>query len=357
MASPIDILLITGFLGSGKSTFLNFFLEQLPRDRNIAVLMNEFGEIGIDGALLQGDDFELVEISRGSIFCICVKTDYIKAMHRIAYELRPDLLIIETTGVADPSDMGRDLQLGVFRERFRLLDQVCIIDPTSFPDLLEIYTSIEKQVKSSRIFVLNKIDIAQREAVKKSIDLIRGLNPGAAVFETSYGQVPLQMVLPAALLAPQPAVTAQPPPEAGSPLGGQELDALLDEIFLDRSRVFSPPDALLSEVVVWTGGSYTEFSKGVQDLPAGILRSKGFVKFGDKVKLFNRTMGCVSIDDIKDLSISDALINKLIVIYPHDTAAAVDAYLQRQCLFKRLPGSLKDNRLIQFGLTQSIRGR
>lgn len=103
-------------------------------------------------------------------------------------------------------------------------------------------------------------------------------------------------------------------------------------------------------------GSYAEFSKGAQDLPAGILRSKGFLKFGDKVKLFNRTMSRVNIDDIKDLSIPDALIDKLIVIYPHDTAAAVDAYLQRQCCFKRLPGSLKNNRLIPFGLTRSVKG-
>jgi G3E family GTPase len=346
MADPIDIVVITGFLGSGKTTFLNSLLQELPHGRRIAVLMNEFGEIGIDGALLRGDNYELVEISRGSIFCICVKTDYIKAMHRIAHELRPDLLVIETTGVANPADMGRDLQLGIFKDKFALLDQVCIIDPTSFPDLFDIYTSIEKQVTSSKLFVVNKTDIASRDAIERSKDLIRNHNPRAKFFETTFCQVPVHEIWPA-MSKPGATANAQPPP--GPAVGGEELDDILEEIFSDRSREFTPPDNVLSEVLVWKGASHSDFLKAVQDLPTCVLRSKGFLKFDDEVRLFNRTMHQMNIEDIEDVLVPDIFVNKLVVIYPYDKTAAMDDYLHRQNLFQRLPGSLKDNRLIPLG--------
>jgi len=355
MANPIDILLITGFLGSGKTTFLNALLEQLPHDRRIAVLMNEFGEIGVDGALVQGEGYELVEISRGSIFCICVKTDYIKAMHRIAHELRPDLLIIETTGVANPADMGRDLQLGIFKGKFALLDQVCIIDPTSFPDLFEIYTSIEKQVTSSQVFILNKMDIASCEDLERSTGLIRKHNPHGRIFESRYCRVSVDLIWPG-VSRPQPAAetTAHPPAHA---LGGKELEDVLDEIFADRGREFTPPDTVLSEVFVWKGSGYADFCSAVRDLPGGILRCKGFLKFGDQVRLFNRTMQQVNMDAVKTKSVPEALVDKLIVIYPHAAAWAVDDFLRRQRSFQRVPGSLKDNRLIPLGLTRSGKER
>ena len=64
------MLLITGFLGSGKTTFLNRIISNLPKELKLTILMNEFGEIGIDGILVEGDDIDMLEISRGSIFCV-----------------------------------------------------------------------------------------------------------------------------------------------------------------------------------------------------------------------------------------------------------------------------------------------
>ena len=77
-------------------------MDGLQGKRRIAVLVNEFGEIGLDGALIHGKDFDLLEISRGSIFCVCVKTDFIRALHEVANRIRPDLLIMESTGRSRP---------------------------------------------------------------------------------------------------------------------------------------------------------------------------------------------------------------------------------------------------------------
>ncbi len=97
----IDVYLISGFLGSGKTTFLNRLITVVPEDLTFLILMNEFGEVGLDGTLIEGDDVDMLEISKGSIFCACVKTDFIKALHALAKTVRPDIMLIETTGVAE----------------------------------------------------------------------------------------------------------------------------------------------------------------------------------------------------------------------------------------------------------------
>ncbi|MBC2745103.1 MAG: hypothetical protein HGJ93_19285 [Desulfosarcina sp.] len=103
MSATTSVYLITGFLGSGKTTLLNRIIQSFPKDRKLMILMNEFGDIGVDGTLVDDDDLAMLEISKGSIFCVCVKTDFIKGLMDIAQRMQPDVLIIEATGVANPS--------------------------------------------------------------------------------------------------------------------------------------------------------------------------------------------------------------------------------------------------------------
>ena len=114
MSEPIDVYLISGFLGAGKTTFLNRLIKVVPEDVTFLILMNEFGEVGLDGTLVESEDLDMIEISKGSIFCACVKTDFIKALHEIAHTVHPDVMLIETTGVANPTDLDRDLKLPIF---------------------------------------------------------------------------------------------------------------------------------------------------------------------------------------------------------------------------------------------------
>ena len=137
MAETTQVFLITGFLGSGKTTFLNRIIERFPKDKKLTILMNEFGEIGIDGTLVEGDAIDLLEISRGSIFCVCVKTDFIKGLYELNAKVKPDILLMESTGVANPSDLKRDLKLPIFNDRFQFKEQFCLLDAVHFQDAFE----------------------------------------------------------------------------------------------------------------------------------------------------------------------------------------------------------------------------
>ena len=132
MSDVTRVYLITGFLGSGKTTLLNRIIKRFPKDKKLTLLVNEFGEVGVDGTLVEGDDIDMMEISKGSIFCVCVKTDFIKGLYELNSTVKPDVLLIESTGVANPSDLKRDLKLPIFNDRFDFAEQFCVIDAEHF---------------------------------------------------------------------------------------------------------------------------------------------------------------------------------------------------------------------------------
>ncbi len=193
----------------------------MPPGLKTFVLVNEFGELGIDGALLEGEDLDVLEISKGSIFCICVKTDFIRALHRIAREMRPDLLIMEATGVADPSDMRLDLDLPLFAGRFRLAEQICTIDAENFEAQYHVFASVEKQIASSSLFIINKIDLVAPDAVAHVKKLVRAHHPAPGSSRPPQCDVPLAAVMaklsPARPTRPGRARCRTSPPPRSSP--------------------------------------------------------------------------------------------------------------------------------------------
>ena len=153
MSEKTRVYLITGFLGSGKTTLLNRIIDAFPPDKKLTLLVNEFGEIGVDGTLVEGDEIDMMEISKGSIFCVCVKTDFIKGLYELNSTVQPDVLLIESTGVANPSDLKKDLKLPIFNDRFHFTEQFCVIDAVHFVDAYGVYASLEKQITSSTVFI------------------------------------------------------------------------------------------------------------------------------------------------------------------------------------------------------------
>ena len=101
---PIDVYILTGFVGAGKTTALNGLLRnQTLVSTNPALIINEFGKIGVDGALVEQRDLTRYEINKGSIFCICTKTDFLKALSEIVESGVHQTLLIEATGIAETS--------------------------------------------------------------------------------------------------------------------------------------------------------------------------------------------------------------------------------------------------------------
>ena len=185
----IQLFLINGFLGSGKTTFLVKLLSVFSSHK-CGVLMNEFGEIGIDGLLLPQKDLELVEINGGSIFCQCRHTTFIEAL--LKFSLAPiDILFIEASGLADPVTMDRDLQIveNKIGDKFAYSGNICLIDSLHFLDLVPIVQSIEKQIKYASIAIINKIDLVSQNRVFEIKDKLRSINPKIKVMHTTFGEI------------------------------------------------------------------------------------------------------------------------------------------------------------------------
>jgi G3E family GTPase len=311
MGDITNVYLITGFLGSGKTTFLNRIIQRFPKDKKLMILMNEFGEIGVDGTLIESEDLQMMEISKGSIFCVCVKTDFIKGLYEISHTIAPDVLIIESTGVANPSDLKRDLQLPLFKNRFQFKEQICVIDARNFLDAYEIYTSLEKQIATSTLFLINKVDLASQEAIDQIKEVIRGLHPDPEFYEATYADIPLErFFMPetgAALQAP--AV----PTEKAPALSPEELERYLEEMLETITSEMTPPDRLMSAAYRWHGDDLSQVKEMAQHLPPAIIRAKGFLSSDGSNYLFSYVMGDWSLE-VCDIP-PDRIQHKNIIVF------------------------------------------
>jgi G3E family GTPase len=288
MSEFTRVYLITGFLGSGKTTLLNRIIKRFPKDKKLTILMNEFGEIGIDGTLIEGEDIDMLEISRGSIFCVCVKTDFIKGLYELKDKVKPDVLLIESTGVANPSDLKRDLKLPIFNDRFQFMEQFCLVDAAHFLDAYEAYASIEKQIASSSVFVINKTDLASSEKVKEVKALIRRFHPEPIFYETTFADIPFERFFfeDAPLSAPERAEMGTRPV-----MSSEELEKYIDELLDSPDLEITPPDRLVSVTYQWRGNDLEEVKSMAQRLPKAVLRAKGFVEEKGVTYLFSYVMG------------------------------------------------------------------
>jgi len=307
--SKTDVFLITGFLGSGKTTFLNRIIDAFPTDRKLMILMNEFGEIGIDGTLVESDDVELLEISKGSIFCICVKTDFIKGLMEIVTTIRPDVLLIEATGVANPADLKRDLKLSIFKDRFQMKEQFCIIDAPNFEDAYDTFSSVEKQIESSSLFIINKIDLTTRKTICKVKEIISRHHPAPHFLETSYADIPLENFLSELSFSSDSAIASE------DFISGGELDRAIQTLLNNPFAITTPPDRLVSAVYTWDEAATLEsFREITGKFPKGLVRAKGYLIHGKEVWLFNRVMGKNDYTRVKITKKISEFTNRLIFI-------------------------------------------
>lgn len=200
MNDCIDLYLILGFLGSGKTTFLRNLLEK-NQGKRIGVIVNEFGSIGIDGKVLQKGDLKLVEINNGSIFCSCMKSGFVKTL--LAFLDQPiDLLFIEASGMADPFSMQKLLDQMTELNRknndapraYDYKGSVCLVDCTTFLQYSEVLAPTQNQVIKSNFVLVNKTDLVDNAVIEDVHARIKSLNPSAFIFDTSYGQVPINIL-------------------------------------------------------------------------------------------------------------------------------------------------------------------
>lgn len=183
------IYLITGFLGAGKTTFLNYRLNRTKV--KVGVLMNEFGKISMDTIAVKNEDMDFIELKNGSIFCACLKDYFIEGLTKLVDE-ELDEIYIEGSGLADPSDMGKVMEvIGKLarNQDHRFEGTICIVDGVFFEEELKKMVSVERQIKHSHHVLINKMDLISEKRRLEIEALIKDINPKIKVTPVAYGEV------------------------------------------------------------------------------------------------------------------------------------------------------------------------
>ncbi len=326
MGAVTNVILITGFLGSGKTTFLNRVVKVFPKDQKLMILMNEFGEIGLDGTLLEGEELDILEISKGSIFCVCVKTDFIKALNEIAYDLKPDVLIVESTGVANPSDLKKDLNLSIFKGRFQMKEQICIIDADCFKDAYQTFVSVEKQIESSTLFIINKVDLVSDDIILDIKSIVTSHNKNPEFYETSYSEVPMDR-----FFVDKSGESEES--KGDTKVSLEELETTIEKILENPDANATPPDRLMSAVYTWQGSDLETFKSIMAQLPKNLIRAKGVLSFGTINYLFNLVMSRQTVEEYTPVKDCTSLINNLVFIGPPEALTSLETISRKHSCF------------------------
>jgi len=183
----VDI--VYGFLGSGKTTFIARVLGEWGGRERIVVLVNEFGEVGIDGSLLRDRGGNVVEMPSGCI-CCTLQGDFRAQMLEIISTFHPQRLIIEPTGVATIGQIRSIVAAQMFEKVISEINHVLITDATGFMGLYKANPHfVESQVKNARIALLNKCDRVDNRRATLTRNAISAINPNITVLMTEFGAV------------------------------------------------------------------------------------------------------------------------------------------------------------------------
>jgi G3E family GTPase len=260
------VTLITGPLGSGKTTLLRPILASFPA--KLAIVMNEFGEIAIDAKVIEGRNVRIAELGGGCV-CCSLLGEFEAAISEIIESVAPEMIIVETTGLAEPEALVFNIQEAL--PQCRLDGVVSVIDADMLIRFPEIGHTTRLQIESADILLLNKIDLIEPVQIEPLEAKLREINSTGAVIRTEQCRVDPELlfgvgrktkIAPAEPGSPIPATTHKHQPE-------------VESFTFSSDKIFSL-------------ACFKRFADG---LPASVVRAKGFVRFADGAQLFNFVAG------------------------------------------------------------------
>lgn len=186
----IDIYLVSGFLGAGKTTLIKN-LTKVFENEKVGLIVNEFGPKGVDGITLGDEGMVIEQIVDGSIFCVCRSDRFIDAILKTR-EMDVDCLLVESSGLADPFGMHEvnAMLQKLSPDTFHYSGSICVIDAKHFTRLSDIAPVLVDQVEGSDLLLINKTDLSTPEEVAGIERSIRKLNSEAPILRTSFARIP-----------------------------------------------------------------------------------------------------------------------------------------------------------------------
>ena len=193
--TPIPITILSGFLGAGKTSLLNHILHG-NHGLRIGVLVNDFGEINIDAELVAGVSGNSVSLSNGCV-CCSIRDDLVEStLQLVQGPNRPEYLILETSGVADPISVSLTFVESELKSLIDVDSILTVVDAENIRSLDDEYEELaEDQISMADIVILNKVDLADKVTLDDLKSWIHAIVPNARLIETTHGKVPLELIL------------------------------------------------------------------------------------------------------------------------------------------------------------------
>jgi G3E family GTPase len=257
MTPRTPITLVTGPLGSGKTTLLRHILATRPA--KIAIVMNEFGEIAIDTKVIEGKNVRIAELGGGCV-CCSLLGEFEAAVNEIIQRVAPDIIIVETTGLAEPEALVFNIQEAL--PQCRLDGVVSVIDADMLVRFPQLGHTTRLQIEGADILLLNKVDLIKSDQIEPLQARLRDINPTATIVRTERCRVD---------------------PELLFGIGREEKVARPEHEHQPHFESF-----IFTSDKNFSGDCFERFA---DSLPANVHRAKGFVRFQDCTQLFNFVAG------------------------------------------------------------------
>lgn len=191
---PVPVLLVAGFLGAGKTTVVNHLLAH-AEGRRIAAVVNDFGAINIDAELIAGTADGVVSLVNGCI-CCSLEGDLLRTLANLLRRSpRPEAIVIETSGVADPTDIVRNLMDPVIWREAPLETVLCVLDAAAPAQALDD-ALLRSQLRAADVVALSKVDLADDAERTQVRATVRAIKPTAVLVDAPHGEVPVALLFP-----------------------------------------------------------------------------------------------------------------------------------------------------------------
>lgn len=274
--------LISGFLGSGKSTLLRNIIEELGNDFRIGIVQNEFSSINIDAEILAetNGNYSVLEMNNGSVFCLCLMSNFIPAIAGFIERIKPDIIFIEATGLADPLAIIQVVNSPKLIDKVKFVRAYTVVDAFLFDRQVNMIKPVSSQIRVADTVIVNKCDKLSRSKAEEVGFKVKVINPNCNILYTQYSR-----------------------------LNQEEFDIikskdrtaqiLTNKTDLDNYPLSSPPDIKVNAIVTPKKIS-VENVKKLTVLVAPALRAKGFIRIEDgTVKVLQAVCGDISLKEYK----------------------------------------------------------